>query len=145
MASLIVDEGQGAREHPLCDDRTVVGSNPRCTIRLHHVTATGTRFVLDRGQRPARLSVLKGEVLLNDRSVVTAELRHEDTLRVGACSLRYRDPPTAADAPPRSPAMDEAARTLADLSRLLDSLGRPAGPPRAPSSPSPPRPSPRRP
>jgi ferric-dicitrate binding protein FerR (iron transport regulator) len=137
MASMIVDEGDGAQEHPLSNDRTVVGSNPACDIRLHHVTATGSRFIVDRSAKACRISVLKGEVLLNDRSVVTAQLRHNDTLRVGEATLLYQDPPAGGAARPSSPAMTKASQTLRDLRRLLESISEPPLPPPPSQRPSP--------
>ena len=122
MARIIVDEGDGSREHTLSGDRTVVGSNPQCDLQLRHRSATGTRFVIDSGARPARLTVLKGDVLLNDRSVLASELRHHDSLRVGEVSLLYLDPPAGGRSVPLSPALADAADTLRALERLRDSL-----------------------
>lgn len=127
MASLIVDEGDGSREHPLSTDRTIVGSNPQCDLTLGHRSATGTRFIIDSGARPCRITVLKGQVLLNERSVLASELRHNDLLRVGECTLLYRDPPTGDAARPRSPAQADAAATLAALARLRDRIGETPG------------------
>ena len=121
MASIIVDEGEGSHEHPLSRDRTIVGSNPQCDVRLRHRSATGSRFVIDSAASPARLTVLKGDVFLNDRSVLSSELRHHDSLRVGDVSLLYLDPPAAPRAP-ASPAPADGADTLRALERLRDSL-----------------------
>jgi hypothetical protein len=125
MASIIVDEGDGTREHRLSNDRTVVGSNPQCDVQLRHRSATGTRFVIDALSRPCRIAVLKGEVLLNDRSVLSAELRHNDLLRVGETTLHYLDPPAGGAARPQSPALADAADTLRALQRLRDTLDEP--------------------
>jgi len=127
MASLIVDEGDGARVHPLGGDRTVVGSNPQCDLQLRHRSTTGTRFVIDSAGRPVRIAVLKGEVLLNDRPVLAAELRHNDTLRVGEATLLYLDPPQGGAATPRSPALADAEATLRALQKLGEALSRPPG------------------
>lgn len=121
MASIILDEGDGPRELPLPRDRTLVGSNPQCDVQLHHVTATGTRFVIDAAVQPARVTVLKGEVLLNDRVVLAADLRHNDTLRAGEATLLFLDPPEGAPVH-ASPALADAADTLRALRRLRDSL-----------------------
>lgn len=121
MASIIVDEGDGSRELPLPRDRTLVGSNPQCDVQLRHVTATGTRFVIDAAVQPARVTVLKGEVLLNDRVVLASDLRHNDTLRAGEATLLFLDPPEGAPAH-ASPALADAADTLRALQRLRDSL-----------------------
>ena len=122
MASIIVDEGAGSREHALSGDRTVVGSNPQCDVQLRHRSATGTRFVIDSAGRPARLTVLKGDVLLNDRAVLACALRHHDSLRVGEVSLLYLDPPAGGPKVPPSPALADAADTLRALERLRDAL-----------------------
>jgi hypothetical protein len=101
-----------------------VGSNPQCDVQLRHRSATGSRFVIDALARPCRLTVLKGEVLLNDRSVLSSELRHNDLLLVGETTLRYVDPPAGRPPPPPSPALADAADTLRALERLRDSLPR---------------------
>ena len=67
------------------------------------------------------LQLKKGDVFLNDRSVLSSELRHHDSLRVGEVSLLYLDPPAAPRAP-ASPALADAADTLRALERLRDSL-----------------------
>lgn len=124
MASIIVDEGDGAHEHRLSNDRTVVGSNPQCDVQLRHRSATGTRFVIDSLGRPCRISVLKGEVLLNDRSVLASDLRHNDLLRVGETTLLFVDRPEG-PSPPPSPALADAADTLRALQQLRDTLDEP--------------------
>ncbi|HVQ25500.1 MAG TPA: FHA domain-containing protein [Planctomycetota bacterium] len=122
MASIIVDEGDGPRQLQLPRDRTLVGSNPQCDVQLRHVTATGTRFVIDAAVQPARVTVLKGEVLLNDRVVLASDLRHNDTLRAGEATLLFLDPPEGGARAPASPAQADAADTLRALERLRDSL-----------------------
>ena len=122
MASIIVDEGDGARVHPLGRQRTIVGSNPRCDLQLRHLSATGTRFAIEAGERPARVKVLKGEVQLNGRVVLACELKHNDRLQVGEATLLFVDPPEGA---PLSPAQADAAATLRALQELSDALGRP--------------------
>jgi hypothetical protein len=122
MASIIVDEGGGSRQPPLSGDRTVVGSNPQCDVQLRHLSATGTRFVIDSAGRPARVSVLKGEVLLNDRAVLASELRHHDTLSIGEVTVLYVDPPPGGLTMPDSPAFADAADTLRALERLRDAV-----------------------
>ncbi|HZL99547.1 MAG TPA: FHA domain-containing protein [Planctomycetota bacterium] len=128
MASIIVDEGDGGRVHPLDRARTVVGSNPRCDLQLRHLSATGTRFVIESAGRPARIRVLKGEVRLNGRVVLASELRHNDALGVGETTLIYVDPPADGRATPQSPAQADAAATLRALQELSDALGRPPRP-----------------
>ena len=123
MASFIVDEGEGAREHRLTGGRTVVGSNPQCDLQLRHRSATGTRFIVESASRPARIAVLKGEVLLNDRPVLAADLRHNDLLRAGETTLLFLDPPAGGRFTPQSPAQADAADTLRALQRLRDALG----------------------
>ena len=91
MARLIINEGDGPRTVEL-QGVLSVGSNPGCDIVLGHHTAIGVRAELKPLRFGYRVSIAKGELLVNGRATEMADLEHNDTLKVGEVLILYKQP-----------------------------------------------------
>jgi hypothetical protein len=91
MARIIVNEGEGPRSIALSAERTVVGSNPKCDVVLRHDSALGVRFAIERTPDGYRVDVIKGVVLLNETETRSAQLAHNDTLRIGESMVLFKE------------------------------------------------------
>jgi transcriptional regulator with GAF, ATPase, and Fis domain len=132
MARLVVREDRSARPVELGDDPIVVGSGPKCGLRLEGEGVQARHLVVERSARGWRMrSTVSGDaaVKVNGRRMATRRLRNGDRLELGTVTIEFEDrktapagrtQKTATAAAPRHAAPDEIARLRTTLGALAN-------------------------